>query len=259
MSPKGVIAWWTGNPVAANLLMIFALVGGVFGLMRVKQEVFPEFDMDVVTVSVAYPGASPSEVEQAICVRIEEELQGLQGIRRLRSSAKENAGSVVVVMLAGEDVGKRMDEIRTRVDAIDTFPDEAEKPVIRQAEIRFQVLDVAVHGDVDEWTLKRLGQRARDEIAALPGVTHVELVATRPYEISIEVSENDLQRYGLSFDGIARAVQRSSLDLPGGSVKAKSGEILLRTRGQAYRGRDFEKIVLLSRSDGTRMGTTLRR
>jgi len=248
-----LIAWFAENHVASNLLMALVLVGGLFALPRIKQEVFPELDLPAISVSVAYPGASPSEVEQAICVRIEEELQGIQGIRRLRSNAGENAGSVVVVLLAGEDVRKRLDEIRTRVDGIDTFPDEAEKPIVRQAEIRFQVLDVAVHGDVDEWTLKRLGQRARDEIAALPGVTHVELVATRPYEISIEVSENDLQRYGLSFDEIAGAVQRSSLDLPGGSVKAESGEILLRTRGQAYHGRDFENIVLLSRSDGTRL------
>jgi multidrug efflux pump subunit AcrB len=248
-----LIAWFAENHVASNLLMALILVGGLFALPEIRQEVFPELDLPAVSISVAYPGASPSEVEQAICVRIEEELQGLQGIRRLRSSAKENAGSVVVGLLAGEDVRKRLDEIRTRVDAIDTFPDEAEKPVVSQVEIRFQVLDVAVHGDVDEWTLKRLGERARDEIAALPGVTHVELVATRPYEISIEVSENDLRRYGLSFDRIAQAVQRSSLDLPGGSVKAETGEILIRTKGQAYRGRDFENIVLLSRSDGTRL------
>ncbi|MBW2278651.1 MAG: efflux RND transporter permease subunit, partial [Deltaproteobacteria bacterium] len=247
------IAWFAENHVAANLLMALLLVGGLFTLPGIRQEVFPELDLPAIVVSATYPGASPSEVEEAVCVRIEEELQGLQGIKSLHSTAKENRGSVAVELLAGEDVRKRMDEIRARVDAIDTFPDEVEKPVIKQIDIRFQVVNVAVHGDVDEWTLTRLGQRARDEIAALPGVTDVELVATRPYEISIEVSENALRRHGLTFDDIARSVRRSSLDLPGGSVKTESGEILIRTKGQAYSGRDFENIVLVSRSDGTRL------
>jgi multidrug efflux pump subunit AcrB len=246
------IAWFAENHVSANLLMALILVGGLFTLPGIKQEVFPELDLPAIVISVAYPGASPSEVEEAICVRIEEELQGLQGIKRLHSTATENQGSVAVELLAGEDIRRRMDEIRARVDAIDTFPEEAEQPAIKQIDIRFQVVNVAVHGNVDEWTLTRLGQRARDEIAALPGITNVELVATRPYEISIEVPENALRRHGLAFDDIARAVRRSSLDLPGGSVKTDSGEILIRTRGQAYSGRDFENIVLVSRSDGTR-------
>lgn len=247
------IAWFASNHVAANLLMAVLVVGGLLSLPGIKQEIFPELDLDVVSVRVDYPGATPEEVEEAICVRIEEQLQGLQGVKRIRSTASEGYGSVSVELLAGEDVRRRLGEIRTRVDGIDTFPDNAEKPVVEQADFRFQVLDVAVSGTADERTLKRLGEQTRDEIAALPGITDVELVSARPYEVSIEVSELTLRRHGLTFDDVVHAVQRSSLDLPGGSVKTSGGEILLRTRGQAYLGEDFEKIVLLSRPDGTRL------
>ncbi len=250
---NAVIRWFAENHVAANLLMGLLVVGGVLTLPGIRREVFPELNLDVIRISVEYPGAAPREVEQTICLRIEEELQGLQGIKRIRATAAEAVGTVVVELLSGEDVGRRLDEIRTRIEGIDSFPAAARRPVIKQADIRFQVLDVAVFGDVDEGTLKRLGERTRDEISALPGITDVELVAARPYEISIEVSERDLDRFDITFDDVARAVRRSSLDLPGGSLKTEDREILLRTSGQAYRGRDFEDLVLLSRRDGTRL------
>jgi len=247
------IAWFAGNHVAANLLMMLLVVGGLLSIPTIKQEIMPELSLDVVTVSVVYPGAAPVEIEKGICIRIEEELQGLQGVKRIGSTAAEGVCVVRVELLAGEDVRRRLDEVRSRVDGIDTFPEEAEKPVIVQADVRFQVLDVAVSGDVDEATLKRLGQQVRDEIAALPGITDVELVATRSYEVAIEVSEDALLRHDLSFDHVVSAVRRSSLDLPGGSVKTAGGEILIRTKGQAYRGGEFEKLVLLSRPDGSRL------
>ena len=184
------IAWFATNHVAANLLMLLLIAGGLLTLPRIRQEVFPELTLPVITVSVDYPGASPAEVEDAICVRIEEVLQGLQGIKRIHATANEGNGSVSVELLAGEDAGVRRDEIRSRVDRIETFPDEAKRPVVRQADLRFQVLHVAVSGNVDELTLKRLGEQARDEIASLPGITDVDLVATHPYEMSIEVSED---------------------------------------------------------------------
>jgi multidrug efflux pump subunit AcrB len=247
------IAWFAGNHVAANLLMMLLVVGGLLSIPTIKQELMPELSLDVVTVRVAYPGAAPIEIEEGICIRIEEELQGLQGVKRISSTAAEGLCLVSVELVAGEDVRRRLDEIRSRVDGIDSFPEEAEKPVIVQANVRFQVLDVAVSGDVDEATLKRLGQQVRDEIAALPGITDVELVATRPYEVAIEVSEDALLRHELTFDHVVRAVRRSSLDLPGGSLKTAGGEILIRTKGQAYRGGEFEKLVLLSRPDGSRL------
>jgi len=250
---KGLIGWFGDNHVAANILMAIIVVAGLITLPTIRQEIFPNLVLPVVSISVDYPGASPEEVEEAICMRIEEALNGLPGLRRLDATASEGRGSVIVEFAAGEDVGLRMNDVRTRVDRIDTFPEPAESPVVQQAELRFPVLDVAVAGNVDERTLKRLGERTRDEIAALPGITSVELVAARDDEIAIEVSEYALQRHGLTFDDVVAAVQRSSLDMPGGTVKTRGGEIRVRTRGQAYVGADFERLVVVSRPDGTRL------
>ena len=197
--------------------MILIIAGGVISVFTIKQEVFPEFSADIVTVTVPYPGAAPEEVEEGVVIRIEEAIQDLEGIEEIRSTAGENVGSVLVEAMAGADVQKLLNDVKSRVDAIDTFPDEAEKPIVEEAIIRRQVMEVAISGDADERTLKRLGERVRDDLTALPGITQVELLVTRPYEISIEVSESDLRRYGLSFGQVAEAVRRASLDLPGGA------------------------------------------
>jgi multidrug efflux pump subunit AcrB len=247
------IEWFARNRVAANLLMALILAGGVVTLLTVKLEVFPEVSLDLITVSVEYRGAAPEEVEEAVCQRIEEAIQGLDGVKRVTSNAQENIGVVNVELLLDADSRKVLDDIKNRVDAIDTFPEETEKPVITEVTNRRQVINVAVYGDTDETSLKFLGEKVRDEIAAIPGITLVELTSARPYEISIEVSENDLRRLGLTFDQVASMVRRSSIDLPGGSVKTRGGEILLRTKGQAYRGPEFESLVLLTRPDGTQL------
>jgi multidrug efflux pump subunit AcrB len=250
---NSAIAWFARNHVVANLIVFLLILCGVSAIPSIKQEIFPEINLDVISVGVEYPGASPTEVEAAICVRIEEELHGLQGIKRMRSTAAEGLGRVTVELMAGEDIRRRMDQIRNRVDRIESFPDDAKAPQVTQADLRFQVLDVAVAGAVSELELKRLGERVRDDLANLPEITDVELVATRDYEISVELSEREMRRYGLSFDDVVLAVRRSSLDLPGGSIRTDHGEILLRTKGQAYRGSDFEGLPLISRGDGTRL------
>ena len=248
-----LIAWFARNGVSANLLMLLIVVGGAMTLGNLKQEVFPEFSSEMITVNVVYPGAAPENVEEAICMRVEEALQGLADIKRIRSSAMENSGSVTVEVTVDGDVEKLLEEVKARVDTIDTFPDETEKPVVQEVVLRKQVIDVAVHGGVDEWTLRQAAEKVRDDIAALEGISLVELANSRDYEVAIEISENRLQQYGLTFDEVANAVRLSSLDLPGGSVKTIGGEILLRTTGQAYRGNEFEEIVLVSRPDGTRL------
>ena len=247
------IEWFARNPVAANLMMLIIMAGGLVAASTITLEVFPEFELDVITIDVNYLGAAPQEVEQAICVRIEEALQGVEGITQISSTASEGRGSVRVELELGADTRKVIDDIKSRVDAIDTFPDETEQPTVREATSRRGVIDVAVSGDTDELTLKVLAERVRDELAAIPEITQVEVNNARPYEISIEVSEAMLRRHGLSFDQVADAVRQSSLDLPGGSVKSDNGEILLRTRGQAYRGAEFESLVLWTRPDGSRI------
>ncbi|MCB9385293.1 MAG: efflux RND transporter permease subunit [Bryobacterales bacterium] len=258
---KGLIAWFASNSVVANLLMISIVGAGLMSLVGIPGlsgssillEVFPEISVDMVSVSVEYRGAAPEEVEEGICIKIEEAVQDLEGIKKITSVANEGSGSVAVEVQVGYDVADLVDDIKTRVDAIDTFPDEAEKPVIREITNRTQVINVSIAGDTDELTLKRLGERVRDDLLAVPGITQVDLKNARPYEIAIEVSEQDLRRYNLTFDSVADAVRVASLDLPGGSVKTDAGEILLRTKGQAYVGREFEDLTLLTRPDGSRI------
>lgn len=250
---KAAIAWFARNSVAANLLMLVIVVGGLLSLPRVKMEIFPAVEADLVIVTVPYLGASPSEVERGVCIRVEERIQGIEGIERLDCTASEGAGVVMAEVHAWADTDAVLDDIKTEVDAIDTFPAETENPTIKRATMRARVINVAVYGDVGERTLREYGQKVRDDIAELPGITVAKLRNARDYEISIEVSESNLGRHALTFDDVVQAVRRSSLDLPAGSIKTGGGEISLRTKGQAYSGRDFENIVLVANPDGSRI------
>lgn len=251
----GSIGWFARNRVAANLIMVVILGGGLVSLFggSIVQEVFPEFALDLITIRVPYPGAAPEEVEQAVCVRIEEAIQGLDGIKKLTAIARENFGLVTVQVESDADARTLLDDIKARIDAIDTFPEETEKPIVQELTNRRQVIDVAVYGDADELSLRHLAEKVRDDLTALPQISIAELSNARPYEISIEVSETTLRRHGLTFDQVATAIRRSSLDLPGGSIKTAAAEVLVRTTGQAYTARDFEDLVLLTRPDGTHL------
>jgi multidrug efflux pump subunit AcrB len=252
-SRKGPLAWFAANHVAANVLMIFVLASGALTLLSVVIEVFPEVDTDVVTIRVPYRGASPAEAEEGVCLRVEEAIASIEGIKRIRSVAQENMGMVTAELEEDADDRKVLDDIKAAVDRIETFPVETEKPVVAEGDTRRRVITIVLHGEASEKTLKALAEQVRDELTAREGVSQVELAGVRNYEISIEVSEKALRRYGLSFDHVANAVGASSLDLPGGAVKTRGGEILLRTKGQMYRGTEFEDIVVVTRSDGTRV------
>lgn len=247
------IAWFAHNHVAANLLMATIVVGGGLAIPSILLRPFPDIDVDLITISAEYRGAAPEEAESGICIRIEEEIDGIEGVEEIRSLAVEGACTVTVELLSGADVAKALDDVKTRVDAIDTFPEESEKPVISKVTIVRSAIELVLSGPASERELKQVAERVRDEIAALPGITQVSVRGARPYEISIEVSEKNLRRFGLSFDRVSQAVQRASLDLPGGSIKTKGEEILLRTQGQAYWGQEFEELLVLSRPDGSRV------
>ncbi len=250
---NGWIAWFARNGVAANLLMLCILAAGLVGANNVVMEVFPEIATQTISVSVPYLGAAPEEVEEGVCVRVEEAVLDLDGIKKVRSVASEGMGTVVLELESDADVRRVLDDVKSRIDAIETFPAETEKPIVQEVIIRRKVLSVAIAGEAEEKTLKSIAERVRDELNNLPSITQVELSAARPYEISIEVSEETLRRYGLTFDEVANAVRVSSLDLPGGTVKSDAGEIMLRTKGQVYDARGFEEIVLRTRADGTRL------
>ncbi len=248
-----LITWFARNPVAANLLMVVLLAGGFLTALGIKKEIFPKNEISVIQIQVPYLGAAPQEVEQGVCLKVEEAIQDLEGIEELRCSATEGLGTVTAVIDLAYDVPTLQDEIKLRVDSIATFPGETEKPSIFRAQFEQPIMWLSVYGDVDERTLYEFAKTTRDEVLALPEVTRAEIIGARPYEISIEASEQDLERFGLSFDQLAQAIRRSSLDLPGGSIRTAGGDILLRTAGQAYRGDEFEALVVRTNPDGSRV------
>ena len=250
---KPIIGWFANNHVAANLLMGLIILGGLVSLPQMPMKSFPDIDLPVINISVPYLGAAPEEVEEGVCIRIEEELEGIEGVKEIRSNAMEGMCSVQVEIFESADESKALSDVKNRVDAIDTFPEETETPTVNLVTPIRNVLDIAITGPQDEKSLKELAYRVRDDITQLPGVTQASVSNTRAYEISIEVSEPSLRRNGLTFDQVATAVRNGSLDLPGGSIKTVAGEILLRTKGQAYWGEEYENLVVTTRSDGTRL------
>jgi len=251
---KSLIEWFAKNGVAANLLAIFIVIVGFMTIGTLRQEVFPEFSSDRIYVRVIYPGAAPEEVEEGISQKIEEAIHGLTDVKKVTSTSQENSGTVMVELNPGTDAARALDEIKTRIDAIDTFPEESEKPLIEEIIMRKQVINVAVSGEASEKTLRHYASEVRDQLMALDGITQVELANVREMELSIEVSEDTLRRYSMTFDELAIAIRKSSVDLPGGSIKVnEGGEVLLRTKGQAKEVLDFEQIVLRTLPDGTRL------
>ncbi|MEW5912729.1 MAG: efflux RND transporter permease subunit [Thermodesulfobacteriota bacterium] len=248
---KRVIAWFAENHVAANLMMIFLLLAGLVGGLTMKLEVFPEFSLDTITITVEYRGASPAEVEEGVVRRIEEKIAGLAGIRRIDSTARESRATITIEVIKGWDLQKLLDEVKAEVDRITTLPEEAEKPVVRETTRRTQVLWVAIFGQVPEATLKALAQRLKDDLTTLPGISVAELFGVRDSEIHIEVSEETLKRHGLTLNQVAQAVANSSLDLAAGSVKTAGGEVLVRAKGRKYRAADYAGVPILTKTDGS--------
>ena len=248
-----MIAWFTRNGVAANLMMAFLIVGGLFSVFTVNREMFPQFSLEMVVVRMPYRGASPAQIEEAVLIRIEEAIEGINGIKEVMSVAQEGYGSVTAMIERGYDVSRIKDEIKARVDAIPSFPAETERPIVEEPLIDRNIIWIAIYGEADERNLKVLGEKIRDELVEIPGISQVSVWGGRRYEISIEVSESQLRKYGISFDAVVRAVRSSSLDLPGGTIKTSGGEIQLRTKEQGYTGADFEKIVLLTNPNGARV------
>ena len=245
------IAWFVRNPIAANLLMLLILAAGIIGSLGMGKEVFPSTSINIINISMPYPGAGPREVEEQIVVRIEEAIYTIEGIKHIRSQARQSSGKVTVEVADGYDMTKMINEIKARVDSIITFPSDAERAVISEQKMRDEVIRVALFGDAGEAVLREYGQRIRNDLAALPNVDFVELWGVREPQIDIELSELNMRRYGISFKDVVAAVRQSSLNLPAGTIRADSGDIQIQTRGQAYYEEDFKQIVVSSRADGT--------
>ncbi len=248
---NGAIAWMAKNHVASNLLMFLFIIGGLTMGINLKQEVFPEINLDQIRVSVVYPGASPEETEEGIVLKIEENISGIDGIKEIKSVGSEGIGTVTAIINTGVDSDRILDDIKSEVGRITTFPEDAEKPIITKLITRREVISLVVYGDISEKSLREQTESIRDELLDMKQITQAELNGVRPYEISIEISDDNLRRYNLTLEGVAMIVKRSSLDLPGGSIKAKGGEILIRTKERLYIGSEYAEIPIVVDSDGT--------
>ncbi|MBN1295807.1 efflux RND transporter permease subunit, partial [bacterium] len=250
---KGPVAYMVQNPVAANLLMIVLLIGGMVALTMIKQEVFPDSDPDTITVSVPYPGASPEEVEQGIVLAIEEAVLGLEDVKEINATAGEGIGQVTIEMIEGANIDKLAQEIKNEVDRITTFPEDAEEAVVNIVAHKRQVIDMAVYGDVSEAALREVVEQLRDRMLKDPDITQVDLSGTRDYEIAIEIPMENLRRYSLTLADIARKLQVSSVEIPGGGLDTPSGELLVRMTERRDFGREFALLPVISLEDGSRV------
>ncbi len=251
--PKGIIAWMVHNRITPNLLMLVCLLGGFFVTTRIKQEVFPEFDLDMVTVRVPYPGSSPEEVEQGILLSIEEGIRGLDGVKEeeVTATANEGVGIVTAELLEGADAQKVYQDIKQEVDRIVTFPQDAERPEVSLVVRRREVMQIQLYGDLSEWILREAAEEVRDQLLQNPGITQVELLGARKYEIHVEVPQDILRTYGLTLDQIADKIRATSIEIPGGFIETKGGDILLRVKQRRDWAREFAQIPIVTTPEGT--------
>ncbi len=248
---RGAIAWMAGNTVAANLLMVVLLVGGLFMGLNIKQEVFPDYILAAVNVSVSYPGASPEEVESGIILAVEEAVQDIEGVDKITSKASEGSASITIEVIDRGDINRLWQEIKSEVDRIDTFPDEAEDPIVTITAGHREVMRLALYGNIPETAMRNLADNIRDKFLLDPYITQIELEGVRDREILVEIPINTLRRYDLTLSDVANALSTESVELGGGAIKSKGGDILLRIKSRKDYARQYAKLPILTREDGS--------
>ncbi len=247
---KRFIASMASNTVFANIVLVMILLSGTLAVLNMVRETFPEFSLDMIQITVPYPGADPEEVEEGISRKIEEAIEAIEGIKLFTTHSGENVGNTLIEVKENYDLDEVLDKVRNKVDAISTFPVDAEKPIISEMLIRDEVAILGLSGSMPERRLKEWAERIKDGIQQLPEVSQVMIFGTRDYEIAIEVSEERLREYGLTFAQVADAVRRSNLNLAGGTIRTQGEEIRLRTMGRKYTGEELSTIVVLARPGG---------
>ena len=246
----GPLAWMAKNHVAANLLMFMFIVGGLVMSPSLKQELMPNVEAERIAISASYPGSTPDEVEEGIVIAIEEAVRGIDGVKQVTSSANEGSGNVTVELMDGADVMRTRNEIERQVDQITTFPKDMEKPVVREMTRKAQVLSILVSGDVGKHALRDAAEQVRDDLMTQPGISIVELENVESPEISVEISQEATQKYGLKIADVATAISNSSIDLSAGNLKAESGAVMLRTELRKRYASEFESVILKTDKDG---------
>ncbi|WP_428390142.1 efflux RND transporter permease subunit [Mucisphaera sp.] len=238
------------NSIAANLIMVLLLAGGLWSAVSIQKEVFPEFELDVVNVRVGYPGAAPTEVEQGILRPIEDAIRGVDGISELTSQASEGSGSVSIELVAGAERMKAFQDIEQAVSRIRTFPDDIDQPQVQLQSRQREVIEIGLFGSVDIWVLRQLGEQLRDQLLAHPKITQVELSRVRDYVTHIEIPRNRLREYNLTLDDVAQLIESSAEDVAAGAVDTSGGEILLRVKARKQWAQEFANIELLANEAG---------
>jgi len=242
----GPIAWMAQHSIAANLLMLLLIGGGIWTAFNIQKEVYPQFDLDIVNVSVSYPGAAPAEVEQGILRPVESAIRGIDGIKVISSTAREGSGSIRVELVTGTDRMKAFQDIDQAVNRIRTFPDDTEEPDVSLVSPRREVMNIVLYGPVDIWTLRKLAEQLRDRLLADPVITQVELGNAPDYVTHVEIPQHRLREYGLTLSEVAGMIRRSSEDVPAGSVETNAGEVLLRLKERRQWAGEFEQIEIVT-------------
>ncbi len=248
---KGPLAWMVFNRVTPNLLMLFLLLGGFFMSFKIKQEVFPAFDLDVVRITVAYPGSSPEEVEQGIVLAVEEGIQGIEGIKKITATAGEGYATVNAELHGDADKQKAYQDVKQEIDRILTFPDDAEEPVVSLVTHRRQVLKINLFGNVSDHSLREVAEQTRERLLQNKYITQVDIVGGRDHEIVVEVPLENLRSFGLTLAEIADIINRSSVEIPGGKLETEAGEILLRIKNRREWADEFARIPVIATPEGT--------
>ena len=250
---RTVVTWFIDNPIASNLLMMVFLVAGTLSFINTRQEEFPSIETGTIQVNVPYPGAAPAEVEQAVCVHLEAALQNMENIERMTSTAREGGCAATLQLAAGADLNRVLNETKSTIDGITTFPADIEQPTVLSFSPASTVMSLALVADTDDASLKEIGEQIRLELIDLDGISRVEISYIRPYEISVEVSEFTLRQYNLSLSQISNAINNNAMDMPAGTLRTAGGEILLRSKGRMYTGAEYENIVVRSFPDGSQL------
>jgi multidrug efflux pump subunit AcrB len=250
---SGIIAWFARNSVAANLLMVFILVGGLLTIKTINKQMFPQVKINWISYTAPYPGAAPQEVEEGITIKIEEALDTVQGLKRVITYSNRNFSNGWFEVELDYDPQVVLEEVKSAIDSISSFPDGMERIKVEREKFRQEVMYLSLYGDLTNGELKELGRKIHNEIQQLPGVNISDLFSGLDYEISIEVSKDKLREFGLSFNDIANAVRSYSRNMSAGQIRTENGYINLRVENQAYRGYEFEQIPVITLADGTRI------
>lgn len=247
---RNPIAWMAKNPVAANLLMVMLLFGGILSALQIQKEVFPRFELDIITVSVGYPGAAPSEVETGVIQPVEEAIQGLEGIREINSRAYEGSGRVEITLLSGVDRVLAFQNIDKAIAGIRTFPEDANQPNVDLAAWQTRTIRMQLYGPVSVWTLRQLGERLQDQLLNTPYSLLVEINNAPTYTTHVEISSDTLREYNLTLADVSQLIRQSSQDIAAGAVRTTEGEILLRFQERKVLSDSLRQIDIIPGDSG---------